>query len=549
MPPALPPWAERLVTLYGSQASNQFLLYGNVNDRFVLPLAEGPCLGSIYDFLRRVMMPRFDVVLSYDLGNGIRIDKGGDILQTWPGMKESPELPRAPRQSIEWLTRYFRYAANIARLGQEAPQVGFTMKAAHLVVPASQTMPNYELSALALLMRDWASDELSQHALVTWLIADNRADVHPLLVNNPRTAAIEVPLPTAGELQEAIEIIRPRHPIALKELGANSEQLAQQLVGATTSSIEHLFRITEHQKKTLTANDVSDLKKELVENDAAGLIEFIEPTRTLDDIYAQDALKTVLRQDMALWRSGDLQAIPMGYLFCGPVGTGKTYMVECLAGDAGVPVVKLKNFRDKWVGSTEGNLEKIFRLLKSLGRCLVFIDEADQALGKRDSGANDSGLSGRIYSMFAEEMSNSANRGKIVWILASSRPDLIEVDLKRPGRVDVKVPIFPTANAAEGMELLYALCKRRGVILPESEREQVEPMVPPLLTPGAAEAVAVKVYRTMKTENVLPLEALKRTLDSYQNPVPKDVLEFQISLAAREASDVDFVPECFRSFR
>jgi hypothetical protein len=549
MPSSLPQWAERLVTLYESQAANQFLLYGNVNDSFVLPLSEGRCLGSIYDFLRRVMMPRFDVVLSYDLGNGIRVDKGGDVLQKWPGMKETPELPRAPRAAIEWLTRYFRYAANIARLGQEAPQIGFTMKAAHLVVPATQALPNYDLSALALLMRDWASDDFAQHALVTWLIADNRADVHPLLANNPRTAAVEVPLPSAGELRDAIEIIRPRHPIALKELGAQSEQLSQQLVGATTGSIEQMLRITEHDKKTLTSKDVAQLKKDLVERDAAGLIEFIEPARTLDDIYAQDALKTALRQDMALWRSGDVQAMPMGYLFCGPVGTGKTYLVECLAGEAGVPVVKLKNFRDKWVGSTEGNLEKIFRLLQSLGRCIVFIDEADQALGRRDSGTNDSGLSGRIYSMFAEEMSNSANRGKIVWILASSRPDLIEVDLKRPGRVDVKVPIFPTANAAEGMELLYALCKRRGVALPENEREHVEPMVPPLLTPGAAEAIAVKVYRTTKTENVSPLEALKRTLDSYQSPVPKDVLDFQITLAAREASDIDFVPEVFRSHR
>ena len=549
MPSSLPPWAARLVTLYESQASNQFLLYGNVNDRFVLPLSDGNCLGSIYDFLRRVMMPRFDVVLSYDLGNGIRVDKGGDVLQKWPGMKETPDLPRAPRPAIEWLTRYFRYAANIARLGQDAPQIGFTMKAAHLVVPATQASPNYELSALALLMRDWADDELARHALVTWLIADNRADVHPLLVNNPRTAAIEVPLPTSGELQDAIEIVRPLYPVALKELGAQSNQLAEQLVGATTNSIEHLLRITEHDKKTLTSKDISQLKKELVERDAEGLIDFIEPTRTLDDIYAQDALRVALRQDMALWRAGDVEAMPMGYLFCGPVGTGKTCMVECLAGKAGVPVVKLKNFRDKWVGSTEGNLEKIFRLLKSLGRCIVFIDEADQALGKRDSGANDSGLSGRIYSMFAEEMSNTANRGRIVWILASSRPDLIEVDLKRPGRVDVKVPIFPTATAIEGMQLLHALCKRRGVALPENEREQVEPMVPPLLTPGAAEAIAVKVYRTTKTENVLPLEALKRTLDSYQSPVPQDVLDFQIALAAREASDVDFVPEIFRHHR
>src|SRR6202171_2699576 len=271
MPPSpLPEWATRLGTLYESQASNQFLLYGNVNDRFVLPLGEGNIVGSIYDFLRKVMMPRFDVVLSYDLGNGIRIDKGGDVLQKWPGCKESPELPRAPRAAIEWLTRYFRYAANIARLGQESPQIGFTMKAAHLVVPASQSLPNYELSALALLMRDWSSDELAQHALVTWLIADNRADVQPLLVNNPRTAAIEVPLPAVRELQDAIEIFRPLHPIALKELGAQSEQLAQQLVGATTSSIEQMLRVTEHEKKTLTANDVSKLKKELVERDAAG---------------------------------------------------------------------------------------------------------------------------------------------------------------------------------------------------------------------------------------------------------------------------------------
>ncbi len=51
-------------------------------------------------------------------------------------------------------------------------------------------------------------------------------------------------------------------------------------------------------------------------------------------------------------------------------------------------MVKLKNFRDRWVGSTESNLERIFRLLRALGRCYVFIDEADQMLGKRESGGD-----------------------------------------------------------------------------------------------------------------------------------------------------------------
>ena len=157
---------------------------------------------------------------------------------------------------------------------------------------------------------------------------------------------------------------------------------------------------------------------------------------------------------MAVWRSFGCSD---GYLICGPVGTGKTFLVECLAGEAGIPVVKIKNFRDKWVGSTEGNLEKIFRLLHGLNRCYVFIDEADQALGRRDAGSNDSGLSGRVYSMFAKEMSEPSNRGRIVWVLATSRPDLIEVDLKRPGRVDVKLPLFPTATPRK-VSVCFARC-------------------------------------------------------------------------------------------
>jgi hypothetical protein len=143
---SLPQWAIRLRSLYESHAANQFLLFGNVNDRFLI---DGKSLGTLHEFLTRVILPRFDVVLSYDLGNGIRIDKGGEIVTKWPGYKESPELPRAPRQATEWLTRFFRYSANLARLGQDSFQIGFLMKAAHLVAPALPGALNYDLSALA----------------------------------------------------------------------------------------------------------------------------------------------------------------------------------------------------------------------------------------------------------------------------------------------------------------------------------------------------------------------------------------------------------------
>lgn len=151
--------------------------------------------------------------------------------------------------------------------------------------------------------------------------------------------------------------------------------------------------------------------------------------------------------------------------------------------------------------------------------------------------------------MFAEQMSNPANRGRIIWILASSRPDLIEVDLKRPGRLDVKIPIFPSTTPAEGFALIRALARRRGVELKDCDYTALEPLIPELLTPGAAESIAVKLYRAVRTGAASPLEALRETLDSYQSPVPADVMEFQIALAAREASDGDFVPDAFRRFR
>ena len=533
-----PAWLDELRLAYESGAHGQFVLYGNVADRFPL---DGR-LVSLTRYLEAKLLGTFDIVFLYDPGNGLSLLRGGERFAQWPAAEKIQPWPHDPREAVELISRYLRYRANLQALGRgDNEHVAVILRGAELVLPASR-QGDFTTASLASLVRDWAAEPpFADMAFASLLIADNLNDLHPLVANNPRIDRVQVPLPDAVSLGQCLAQLRIDHPAAFT---AEDKGTVQALAGVSLSALASLVKRRAHEGKVLGAQDWIEAKKELVENDSAGLVEFIESKRTLDDYHAQEALKVWLRQDMALWQAADLRALPKGYIFCGPVGTGKTYLVECLAGEAGVPVVKLKNFRDRWVGSSEGNLEKIFRLIRGLGRCIVFIDEADQTLGKRDGGSGDSGLSGRLYSMIAQEMGDADNRGKVIWILASSRPDLIEVDLKRPGRVDVKIPLLPTTTIEESAALLKALLKRFELKL--EIKALVKLPLPLLLTPGAAEALAVKVYRQVRTAQMEPLAALKHCLQGYQPPVAEQVLRLQMSIAIREATDMAFVPESLR---
>jgi hypothetical protein len=540
-PQGTPAWASELATAYESGAHGQFILYGNVLDR----MAVGNRLVNLAGYLETDLLAAFRVVLSYDLGNGLTIERGGELIEKWNGANLQ-QLPREPLPAIHYISRYLRYLGNLRVLGREtAENVAVILRGVDHLIPADGA--GFEHGSLTSMLREWSSEApFADLPFVSILIADNLNDVEPLVAYNAQAARIRVPLPDTTALERALTLLRKQQP---KAFAADTDlpQLAGALVGVTVSALESLIKIRDHLAQTLNSADLTRIKKDLVERDSAGLVEFIESQRTLDDYHGQDALKHWLRQDIALWQAGDLKALPMGYLLCGPVGTGKTFLVECLAGEAGAPVVKLKNFRDRWVGSSEGNLEKIFRLVRALGRCMVFIDEADQTLGRRESGSGDSGLSGRLYSMIAQEMADTSNRGRVLWLLASSRPDLIEVDLKRPGRVDVKVPLLPTATPAESATLIAALAKRYGLSLNNAELASLTPSMPTLVTPGAAEALVVKAYRHSRTQRTSAAEALRACLVDYQNPVPADVMAFQMRIAIREATDLSFVPPQFRA--
>jgi hypothetical protein len=424
---------------------------------------------------------------------------------------------------------------------------------ANFVVPPGEPMAFAgELAESLIKVLDWASDPAIAGAqMVTVLVAENLSDLNAAVVQNPYAAKVRLDLPGEGEIAEYLDHLTGKDPRLAGLIEVPREALPGKLVGLSRVGVGDLLARTTREGKTLTEKVLASLKKDLIEKQCRGLLEFIESTRTLDDVAGHGEAKAWLRGDAELLRRGRLHALPMGYLIAGRIGTGKTFLVECWAGEIGIPFVELKNFRDKWVGATEGNLETIFATLHALGQVVVFVDEADQATGRRQAGEGDSGLSGRVYGMLAKEMSDTRNRGKIIWVFATSRPDLVEVDLKRQGRLDVHIPLFPP-QTAEDRKALFAGMARK-VRLPIKPEEM--PPLPEGLGIGGneMEALLVKAGRTYELqleEGKRPLpEVIAAAIGDFRPSAHTERLEYMDLVAVKECTDPAFLPEKYRKMK
>jgi hypothetical protein len=591
----LPAWAEEMRRVFRAGATSQFVLHGNVFDLVPSPDGEGGSEWlSLGDFLTGTMFQPFDVVVRYDRGKGVRVDppdprrtdaykgveevfrflKGVDAFRGTPlaTLPESvsdkldkldlkDQLPRDPKRALEIVDRILAFARRrvVVKDGKAVAsplKVAVVLDYAHFIAPQGDPLYVADLSQTLIQIQDWAANpDVTSAFVATVLISENLSDLNRVLVESPYSAKIRIALPTAEEIRAFVAALLPAGAEYEKASDVPREALADKLVGLSRVSIRTLVRRALSGGERITGAYLTRMKKELIEKEAAGRLEFLESKRTLDDVAGHDQAKAWLREDAVLLRRGRTMAIPMGYLLTGRIGTGKTYLVECLAGEIGIPCVELKNFREKWVGATEGNLEKVFSILHALGQVIVFVDEADQMTGKRGGGDSDSGLSGRVYAMLAKEMSETKNRGKIIWIFATSRPDLLEVDLKRQGRLDVHIPLFPPGDAAGRMALFAAMARK--LQLKDLRPEDLPPLPDNDQIGGnEMEGILVRALRTYEAGKDAeergkgqgkPLRAaIEEAIADFRPSAHVERLQLMDLLAVKECTDTRFLPERFR---
>ncbi len=561
---ALPEWADEMRKVFRSGAVTQFLIHGAIFDLVPFTGADGKTkLMGLKQFLEDVMLQPFDVVVRYDRATGIRISKGikevhrflksYDEFNQTAYAKSPASIPRQPAVAmfvldrlVDWCTQHSAIVDN--KLVRKPLRLAILIDYVQFIAPRGDSLQvsgTYGKSVIRLL--DWANDPAVAEAnALTILLTENLSDVHSSISSNPYSAKLHVKLPAAEELHAFVELLEARDPKLKKHMKMGADVIAQRLVGLSRVNLRNALMFAARNGINIDAEYLAIKRRELIEKECRGLLDFIESDTTLDDVAGHTEARKWLREDTELLKRGMLRSIPMGYLFCGRIGTGKTWLTTCWAGEIGIPCVVFKNFRDKWQGSTEGNLEKIFEILHALGQVMVFVDEADQATGKRDSGGTDSGLSGRVYAMLAKLMSDTRNRGKIIWIFATSRPDLVEVDLKRPGRLDVHIPLFPPQNDDERAALFKAMARKTGV------PTRSLPKLPPTEGLGGNEMEAILV-RARRVFDLQPKkgaksfkEVLKGVVKDFRPMAHTAKLKYMDLVAVKECTDTLFLPDQYR---
>lgn len=473
LPAWCPAWAERLGDAYLSGTSSMFLLHGNVRD--VVPLAApGPAeqaaeaWGTVPEFLSRELFGQWDIVLTYDVGKGLRPLAGSDgnrlrTMVQWltERLGAATGWPRDPDAAIAAIDTLLE--RNLIDPPEKRKRIAVVLDYAQYLAPAGDAASSVKAGAGRMVrLLSWATNPLLRRVNVAIvLITDLMAEMHPRLVSNPAVTTIDVPLPDATERERFALATAHASGMPADRMDA-VKRMAALSGGLSLESMRAVITMSARDGTPPDGPEFALKKKDLIERSCQGLVEFIQPRLTLDAVAGHAAAKDRLESDARAIKRGQFESAPMGYLICGPVGTGKSFIAECYAGSVGIPCAVLKNFRSKYVGETEGNLEHALDVLRSLGPVVVIIDEADAALGNREQGG-DSGTSARVFSMIARQMGDTRYRGKIVWMLLTSRPELLPIDLKRQGRAEVHIPLFYPQDQAE-LDAMFAAMARKAKV-------------------------------------------------------------------------------------
>ena len=397
------------------------------------------------------------------------------------------------------------------------------IEAADLIVPEAPIAGMGDADRQRLhICHDWFSDPgFASNNDVVVMLSESSHAVNRRLSRLPQVAEVPIEEPNAADrlafLQQQLLGVDTWQPSE-----AQLQEIATSTAGLNLQSLRQLCAAAKHEQRLPDADDVVRRVEHHIQSKLGeDVVRFKRPQQQLQDVVGNARLLDYLRNDlMPRIQRGGAGALS-GCAVSGPIGAGKTFIFEALAGELGLPVLELGNIRSQWFGQTDVILESLRRVLVSLGRVVIIVDEADTQFGGLGGATHDTErrLTGKIQAM----MSDPQLLGKTFWLLMTARIHRLSPDLRRPGRVgDLIVPVLdPEPDdreafiqwvlgecnsdqslvddmqwmTADWSAAAYASLRREIAAMPEADADSIRAVVADLLPAAIAQT---RRYQTLQ---------------------------------------------------
>ena len=352
-----------------------------------------------------------------------------------------------------------------------------------LIEAADMLLPEGEIRSLSLpdrhrvsIVQDWISDSNFMNGNDTVIfITESPSLLNSRIIRLPQVVTVEIPAPGMLERQHFVSWFNNTPKLVEKPLNlwGTQVQLAMLTAGLSIQALRQLLLSACYAGERLQPEAVIEKVSEFIQAQLGeDVVEFKKPAHSLKDIVGNQKLVEFLKTQLIPRITSTGPDALAGMSVCGPIGSGKTFIFEGLAGELDIPVLVLKNIRSMWFGQTDVIFERLRRLLMALVKVLIFVDEADTQFGGvgQDAHSTERRLTGKIQAM----MSDPQLRGNITWLLMTARIYNLSPDLRREGRVgDMVVPVLDPSGEDREAFLRWTIAKVLSGSFPDEAVERL----------------------------------------------------------------------------
>lgn len=375
---------------------------------------------------------------------------------------------------------------------------------------------------------------------------------HTLIIVSPTLAlppdlekavtVVDLPLPTEEEIGAVLESIVSVNRDAITDNLSEDDRrrLIQAAQGLTLWEADNAFARALVADRMLDAGDITmvlEEKRQTIRK--AGLLEFIPPAGSLDDVGGLGNLKTWLTQRGHAWSADAAKwgiPAPKGLLITGVPGCGKSLTATCVSAQWGLPLLRLDVGRvfAGLVGSSEENMRRALSLAEAVAPAVLWIDEIEKGFGTGQGG--DAGTSRRVLGTFLTWMQE---KDSPVFVIATANAiDALPPEFLRKGRFDeiffVDLPTRAEREDIWRLHLTQRLTKgpsAAGGIEIESAAVQLAEATEGFSGAEIAQAAVAGCFDAFEARRPLTMEDL---LTAVRNTVPLSVTQAEQIAATRQ---------------